>query len=195
MSNTIKALEEMVMANIVRTEIEEEKAEGGKTYVFTTASEAGITPYLSEGEEKIHRVKNQILGMNNTEDIVLGYDIKLVNNTFTPELLSVVDGGTVTYDEDEKFQKYEAPEAGTVVNREKVTINVYTEEKDCDGETTSYLKFTFKHAKGTPVEYSIKDGEFFVPEMTLKARAKRGEKPVVVEVLTELPTDEVTPGV
>lgn len=184
----VKALQEMVMANIVRTEIVEEKTDGN-TYVFTTASEAGITPYMSEGEEKIHRVKNQILGMNNTEDIVLGYDIKLVNNTFTPELLAIIDGGTVTAGSDGAFQKYEAPAAGAVVDRQKVTVNIYTEEKDCDGETTSYFKFTFKHAKGKPVEYSIKDGEFYVPEMTLKARAKRGEKPVVVEILEALPTD------
>ncbi len=188
---SVKALSEMVLANIVRTEIVEEK-EGGNTYVFTTASEAGITPFVSEGEEQIHRVKNQILGMNNTEDIVLGYDIQLVNNTFSPELLGIIDGGTVTYDsvDTDKFESYEAPAAGEVVEREKVTINIYTEEKDCDGATTSYIKFTFKHAKGTPVEYSIRDGEFYVPELTLKARAKRGEKPVVVEALDALPDTE-----
>lgn len=189
---SVKALEERVVANIVRAEIIEEK-EGGNTYVFTTSSEAGITPYMSEGEEKIHRVKNQILGSLRTEDIVLGYDIRLVNNTFCPELLAIVDGGTVTYDEDgTTFKSYEAPAAGEVVDREKVTVNIYSEEVDCDGDTVSYFKFTFLHAKGKPVEYSIQDGEFYIPEMTLKSRAKKGEKPVKVEVLSELPDDSLT---
>lgn len=185
MSQTVKNLEERVLANIVRAEITEE-ADGGTTYVFSTSSEASIKPFVSEGTEKIHRVKNTILASLRYEDILLGYEINLVNNTFCPELLALIDGGTVEYDESGNFASYSAPVVGTVTERKNLTISLYTEELDCDGETLEYIKFTFKHAKGKPVEYSIKDGEFFVPELTLRSRAKTGESSVAVEALTEL---------
>lgn len=185
MSETIKNLEERVLANIVRAEITEEE-EGGKTYVFTTSSEASIKPFVSEGSEKIHRVKNTILGSIRYEDILLGYEIKLVNNTFCPELLSLVDGGTHETDENGSFVKYSAPVVGEVTERKNLTVSLYTEEVDCDGDAKDYFKFTFKHAKGKPVEYSLKDGEFFVPELTLLSRARTGESSVEVEVLAAI---------
>ncbi len=177
-------LDERVLANIVRAEITDEVS--GDTYIFTTASEASIKPFVSEGSEKIHRVKNTILGSLRYEDILLGYEIKLVNNTFCPQLLSLVDGGVMETDENGEFLKYSSPVVGNVTERKNLTVSLYTEEVDCDGDTTQYFKFTFLHAKGKPVEYSIKDGEFFVPELTLRSRAKSGESSVAVEVLTAL---------
>lgn len=169
----VKKLEERVLANIVKAEICDEAS--GDVYEFSTASEASIKPFASEGTEKIHRVKNTILGTIRYEDILLGYEIKLVNNTFCPELLALVDGGTVTSDEDGAFKSYSSPVVGQVTERKSLTVNLYTQEVDCDGEAVEYIKFTFKHAKGKPVEYTIKDGEFFVPELTLRSRAKTGE--------------------
>ena len=180
----VKNLEERVLANIVRAEIIDEGA--GDTYVFTTASEASIKPFVSEGTEKIHRVKNTILGALRYEDILLGYEIKLINNTFCPELLALVDGGEVETDGEGNFSKYSSPVVGEVTQRKALTVSLYTEEVDCDGDAVEYFKFTFKHAKGKPVEYSIKDGEFFVPELTLLSRAKTGESSVDVEVVTAL---------
>lgn len=181
---TVKNLDERVLANIVRAEITEEGR--GDTYVFATSSEASIKPFTSEGTEKIHRVKNTILGSIRYEDILLGYEIKLVNNTFCPELLALIDGGEITTDGDGAFQKYTSPVVGEVTERKNLTVSLYTQEVDCDGETVEYIKFTFKHAKGKPVEYSIKDGEFFVPELTLRSRAKTGESSVEVAALKTL---------
>ena len=183
---SVKNIEERVLANIVRAEIIDEESQ--TVYSFNTASEASIKPYVSEGEEKIHRVKNTILATLRYEDILLGYEIKLVNNTFCPELLSLIDGGTVTYDDEEKFASYTSPvvEAKASTTRKNLTVCLYTEELDCDGETMGYFKFTFRHAKGKPVEYTIKDGEFIVPELTLRSRAKTGESCVSVDSLKTL---------
>ena len=171
-------VQERVLANIVRAEIQDE--EGGTTYVFTTSSEASVKPFVSEGAEKIHRVKNTILGAIRFEDILLGYDIKLVNNTFSPELLALIDGGEAEMDESGNFMAYSAPVVGEATQRKSLTVNLYTEEVDCDGEMIDTIKFSFKHAKGKPVEYTFKDGEFFVPELTLRSRAKSGESGVEI---------------
>ncbi len=83
----------MLLANIARVEIVTEE-DVPRTFVLTdVASDADVTAYLSEGEEKILRIKNTIKAQNKTEDIVLGYDIKLAAATFIPEILAIVDGG------------------------------------------------------------------------------------------------------
>lgn len=87
-----------------------------------------------------------------------------------------------------KFEGYTGPKMGEVVNRTPFTVNIYTEEKDGDGETTGYLKFTCKHCKGTPADIEIKDGDFFAPEYKLKSRPKIGESPIAITPLDELPT-------
>ena len=176
-------VKEFPLANIARVEIETEGTVPKQYRLTDVASEAEVTAYISEGEEKELRVKNTIKAQNKTEDIVMGYDIKLVSATMVPEILALVDGGT--WDDTEK--KYSAPVVGSPVNRTPFTLYIYTEEKDADGSTIDYVKFIYKHCTGQPANYTLQDGEFFVPELTAKSRPKMGESPVEFEVLEELP--------
>lgn len=183
-------VQEFALANIVRVEIETEEATPKLYRLTDVATEAEVTAYVSEGKEEELRVKNTIKAQNNTEDIVKGYDTKLIAATMVPELLALVDGGTLRYTGEEPARElagYDAPPIGAPVNRTLFTLSIYTEEKDADGSTTSYVKFTYKHCKGKPVNYVQKDGEFFVPEFLAKSRPKRGESPVSIDFLTELP--------
>lgn len=178
---------ELPIANIARVEIVTEE-ETPKTYsLIDVASEAEATAYLSEGEEDILRVKNTIKAQNNTEDIVMGYDIRLLSATMIGELLALVDGGEVTTDEEGAIIKYVAPVIGGTVTRQLFTTNIYTEVKDADGSTVSYVKFGYKNCKGTPVNYILRDGEFFAPELNIKSRGKLGQSPVELEFMKELP--------
>lgn len=174
---------EFPLANIARVEIETEE-EVPKQYRLTdVASEAEVTAFVSSGQEQELRVKNTIKAQNKTEDIVKGYDVKLVSATMVPEILALVDGGTW----DAVGKKYTAPIVGTPVNRTPFTMHIYTEEKDVNGETKSYVKFSYKHCKGTPVNYSLVDGQFYAPELTAKSRPKMGESPVEFIILDKLP--------
>ena len=66
-----------------------------KTYTLTDqASQANIEAYVSEGQQQVLRVRNVIKAQNNTEDIVLGYDITLTAVVMLPEVLALIDGGT-----------------------------------------------------------------------------------------------------
>ena len=172
-------LEGMPIANIVLGEIMDEVTK--KTYIFDTADKANAKPDLSAGKEDILRVKNRIIAMNRTEDICIGYDIKLTNNTFPPEVMALIDGGTVTAD------GYEGPQVGKATERHPFTLNLYSEEKDYDSETLQYVQFTFKHNKGKPVEFKFEDGKFFVPEFESHSRPKKGEKPVYIKFVKQLP--------
>ena len=174
---------EFPLANIVRVEIETEETIPVSYRLTDIASEAEVTAFVSAGAELELRVKNTIKAQNKTEDIVKGYDIKLVAATMVPEIIALVDGGVW----EPVSKKYTAPVVGTPVSRTPFTTHIYTEEKDVDGATKSYAKFSYKHCKGTPVNYSLSDGEFFAPEMILKSRPKMGESPVEFAILSELP--------
>ncbi|NMM62359.1 hypothetical protein HBE96_06585 [Clostridium sp. P21] len=178
-------LDGMPIANIVLAEIIDEVT--GKAYRFDTAEDADTKADLSAGKEEILRVKNRIIAMNRTEDICIGYNTKLKNNTFTTELMSIVDGGVMT------GTGYEGPEIGKVVNKHPYTLNIYTEEKDYDSSTLRYVKFSFKHNKGKPVDFKFQNGKFLVPQFESHSRPKRGEKPVYISYVSSLPTDESTP--
>ena len=71
----------------------------------------------------------------------------------SPPVFALVDGGVSTTGAEGKFEGYTGPKMGEVVNRTPFTVNIYTEEKDGDGETTGYLKFTCKHCKGYARRY------------------------------------------
>lgn len=179
----MSTIKEFALANIVRVDIETEE-EIPVTYTLTdVAREAEVTAFISEGTENELRVKNTIKAQNKFEDIVKGYDIRLVSATMIPEILALIDGGTW----DSLSKKYTAPVVGSPVNRTPFTLHIYTEEKDADGSTINYVKFIYKHCTGQPANYTLQDGEFFVPELTAKSRPKIGESPVEFEVLEELP--------
>lgn len=185
----IEKLTEKPIVNIVRVEIVTEE-DSAKTYRFDTASEATYAPVVSQGNETILRIKNTILATDKTEEIQYGSDINLSQVVMVPEVLAIVDGGTlVTTGESEtlKVTGYNPPSVGTVVNRVKFTTKIYTEEKDADGETLGYQCFAFKGCKGKPVSFNFKDGEFMAPQYTISSRVKKGTAPYNLTFLEELP--------
>lgn len=183
------SIEMLPIANIVRVEFVTEE-DTPKTYRLTdVATDAEATVYLSEGERNPLRVKNRIHAQNNTEDIVLGYDLRFVNALMVPEVIALFDGGTLKFDDTDpdKVIGYDAPVMGEVVDRKPFTTHIYAEEKDCNGDTMRYIRFIYPHCKGKPVDYSYQDGEFFAPELEAMSTPKCGESPSSFEILDELP--------
>ena len=167
------------LVNVAKCEVTNEKT--GVTFdIGDTASEIDVEPILSAGKRDILRVKNKILGINETEDIVIGYKLKLKDNTFNLDVMCLVDGGTVS------GGHYTSIPAGEVVDKDLFTLTVYTEEKDYS-RTTGYTKFTWKHCKGKVPKYKIQDGNFVVPEFEAEAIPFRGETAVEIDSVTSLP--------
>ena len=180
-------VQEIPIANVARVEIVTEEDEA-KTYVVTTASEAKIEAFISEGEEKELRKGNRLLAQLKTDDLIKGYDVTLKDLTMNPQVFAIVDGGVSTAAaEGGAFESYTGPKVGEVLNRTPFTLNMYTEEKDGDGESKGYLKMSCQHCKGTPASIELKDGDFCAPEYKLKSRPKVGEAPLSITYLTALP--------
>ena len=147
-----------------------------------TASEIDVEPILSAGKRDILRVKNKIFGINETEDIVIGYKLKLKDNTFNLDVMQLVDGGKI----DATTGAYTSIPAGNVVEKDRFTLTVYCEEKDYS-RTIGYTKFEWKHCKGKVPKYKIQDGNFMVPEFEAESIPYRGESSVGIEFVTTLP--------
>lgn len=185
--SSVEKIMEIPVANVARVDLTTED-EAAKTFSVKTASEMTIDAAVSEGEETELRKGNRLLALLKTDDLPKGYDLKFKDLVVTPPVFALIDGGTATFDEGgDKFQKYVGPKVGEVVTRTPFTTDIYTEEKDADGETVGYLKITCKHCKGSPASFSAKDGEFFSPEYTVTSRPKRGEAPMEIAYLDALP--------
>lgn len=182
--NNIKG---MPLVNIVAAEIITE-GDSPALICFDTASTVEPEPFVSEGEEKELRVKNQILAQNCLEDIIKGYDIKLKDVVFRPELLAVLDGGNSTELYSGTVNRYAAPVAGTVSERIRFTLRLYSEEKNGNGEPASYCRFSFPHCVGTPASFSLEDGSFFTPEYEIHSRPSSGESAMIIECMNDMPT-------
>ena len=135
------------LANVARVELVTEE-NTPKTYVVDTANEMKLEAFVSEGEEKELRKLNRLLAQLKTEDLTKGYNLTMKDMVMSPPVFALVDGGVSTTGAEGKFEGYTGPKMGEVVNRTPFTVNIYTEEKDGDGETTGYLKFTCEHCKG-----------------------------------------------
>lgn len=176
---------EKPIVNIVKVVIDTETS--GKRYVIKTADEATYSAVVSEGEETLLRKKNTIYATNKTEDIQYGCDITLKDGVFTPEVLCVVDGGTLKKEDSQNPNRvtgYAPPVVGGVVNRELFTMSIYTDEKDQAGESIGYGKFVFPKCKGKPASFNFKDGEFMAPEYTITSRPPKNTAPYDVQFLT-----------
>lgn len=174
---------EFALANIARVDITTEETTPVNYTLINVASEADIKAYISAGEEKSLRVKNVIKAQNNTEDIVMGYDITLTSVTAQPELLALIDGGIW----ETETKTYTAPVIGVPVERKKFILKIYTEDRDINGDIKGYVEFDYLHCSGKPVNYNIKDGDFFSEQLEAKSRPASGESPVTFKYLTELP--------
>src|SRR5690554_1318930 len=90
-------VKEFPLANIVRVEIETEETTPKQYRLTDVASEAEVTAFVSAGTENELRRKNTIKAQNKTEDIVKGYDVRLVSATMIAEILALIDGGTLRH--------------------------------------------------------------------------------------------------
>lgn len=181
-----EVVREIPLANVARAEIVTEETTA-KTYVVDTYNEVTLEAFVSEGEEKELRKGNRLIAQLKTEDLLKGYNVKLKDLVMTPEVFALIDGGVSTVASGGAFGSYTGPKMGEVVQRTPFTINIYTEEKDGDGETKGYMLLSCKHCKGSPASITIKDGDFFAPEYELKSRPKTGEAPMTIEMLEALP--------
>lgn len=161
--------------------------EGGVTCYATTGQSAELEPVVSEGEEKIARSDTKILAIVRTPDLLYGYNLKLVDNTFDVNAAALIEGGAVKKDAQDAVTGYDSAmlAEGATMKPFRATIYVANYQGDA---IVNYVKLTLNKCEGKAP--TIKVGEdFFAPEFEIKAReATKAGLPVKnLEYVDELP--------
>lgn len=164
-----------------------ETAEG--EFGFDTANQISVEPQTEE-EDAVKLVVKGILRAQKPKVVtVTGNEITLTDNVFNPELVLVLQGGTIKYDPDNpnKIIGYAPPVAGSPDKGEKFKLNAYTAQYDASGQIVQYEKITYPNCQGVPVAFGSEDGAFRAPEYTISSAPKQGEAPYEINYVDELP--------
>ncbi len=173
------------IANVERVKIETEETTP-VTHVFETASSVSCAPAVSAGQEVEQRIKNTIMGLLKTDDVLKGYDITMEDQRLITEVLELIDGGTVTLSSS-AFSKYEGPNAGSAPTRKSFSLTFYTSDRDTSGAANSYYSWKFVNCKGKPVEFGGKDNDFRTTSYTIESRPASGTALVTLQKVASLP--------
>ncbi len=158
-------------------------------YMIKTGTEASMKARVDSGEKKVLRKRNTLLAQNNTADLIMGYDIELTDLLTHYEVVALLEGGTVIKDAQGEVTGYTGPVAGSEVTLTPFTLEVYCANRGTNNKVLDYRRFTYDNCTGkSPVEWSVKDGDFLTPKYTIESCPDPGEAPMTVETVTALPT-------
>lgn len=160
----------------------------GDEFGFDTSNRVGVETQTEEQDAIRLVVKGILRAQKKKRVTIVGTTITLTDNVFNPDLVLVLQGGTCTYDSEEKLVSYTPPVAGSREVIEPFTLNVYSAQYDTSGDIINYEKISYPNCTGDPVAFSSEDDVFRAPEYTIDSAPKQGEAPYTITYVDELPT-------
>lgn len=173
----------------------------GDELAFDTASQIAVEPQVNEEDSVQLVVKGILRAQKPAVSTLTGNQITLTDNVFNPELVKILQGGTIKYWADKEHSEsatdtdagfgvasYTPPVAGSAEKGTPFTLNAYTAIYDAAGLITGYEKISYPNCQGTPVALSSEDGAFRAPEYTINSSPKSGEAPYTISYVDTLPT-------
>lgn len=186
MANTVKKSKaEIATIDVSLVTIEVD----GNEFGFDTASSIKVEPQIEEEDAVKLVVKGILRAQKPKTSTLTGHEITLTDNVFNPELVLVLQGGTIQYDEEEttKIIGYTPPVAGSADKGKVFKLNAYSANYDASGQIVQYEKITYPNCQGVPVAFGSEDGAFRAPEYTINSAPKTGEAPYVISYVDSLP--------
>ena len=185
MANLKKSKAEIATIDVCLVTIETKDGEFG----FDTANKIEVEPQIEEEDAVKLVVKGILRAQKPKTSTLTGNEITLTDNVFNPELVLVLQGGTIQYDADDakKIIGYTPPVAGSADKGEVFKLNAYSAQYDASGQIIQYEKITYPNCQGVPVAFGSEDGAFRAPEYTINSAPKTGEAPYVISYVESLP--------
>ncbi len=169
---------------VVRTGTES----NGMEIAVDTANKIAVEPQ-TDTVDAIKLVKlGRLLAQKLATTTITGHQITLTDNVFIPELVKILQGGTLTGTG--ASMVYTPPVAGSGEKGEVFELDAYSAEYDASGQIVKYEKITYPNCQGTPVSINTEDDVFRVPEYTINSAPKSGEAPYKISYVEQLPTFE-----
>lgn len=195
MANPKKSKAEIATIDVSLVTIETEDGEFG----FDTANKIEVEPQIEEEDAVKLVVKGILRAQKPAVSTITGNQITLTDNVFNPELVLVLQGGTIKYwtsaehttegDTDAGFgiSSYTPPVAGSADKGKVFKLNAYSANYDASGQIVQYEKISYPNCQGVPVAFGSEDGAFRAPEYTINSAPKTGEAPYVISYVDSLP--------
>ena len=169
---------------VVRTGTES----NGMEIAVDTANKIAVEPQ-TDTVDAIKLVKlGRLLAQKPATTTITGHQITLTDNVFIPELVKILQGGTLTGTG--ASMTYTPPVAGSGEKGEVFELDAYSAEYDASGQIVKYEKITYPNCQGTPISINTEDDVFRVPEYTINSAPKSGEAPYKISYVEQLPTFE-----
>jgi hypothetical protein len=185
----LKKVTEIPSIDVVMVTVIDEDDVAADEYVLDTASKIGVSPQI-ETQDAVRLIIKGILKAQKPEKRTLtGHEIILTDNVFAPELVSLLQGGTITYDatDTDKIIGYTPPVIGSSDDGKTFTLNAYTAQYNAAGQIVQYEKIAYPHCKGTPIALNSEDNVFRAPEYKILSTPNTGEAPYDITYVDALP--------
>lgn len=157
---------------------------------FETASTVAVEPQIEEEEAVRLIVKGRLIAQKPRESTLTGNTITLTDNVFNPELVMVLQGGEILFDNEDptRIIGYNPPTAGSTDRGEVFTLNCYTAQYDAAGLIVQYERISYPNCQGNPVSFGAEDGQFRVKEYQIDSAPRSDERPYEITYIEALPT-------
>lgn len=152
-----------------------------------TASQIAVESQIETVDAVKLIVKGVLKAQKPEVSTITGTQITLTDNVFTPELVKILQGGTITTETDGTVTGYTPPTVGSKERGEVFTLSAYSAQYDTAGEIVQYEKITYPNCKGVPVAFSSEDGTFRVSTYTINSAPKTTEAPYKITYVDTLP--------
>lgn len=161
---------------------------GDQEFGFDTSNQIEVEAQIEETDAVKLIVKGQLKAQKPKLSTLTGNQITLTDNVFNPELVKVLQGGTIAYNADGSFKSYTPPVAGSTATIPPFELCAYSAQYNAAGQIVNYEKTTYPNCTGAPVAFNSTDDEFRAPEYTIMSAPDTGQAPYVIEMVDELPT-------
>lgn len=169
--------------------IETGTGSSAREFAFDTANKIEVEPQIEEQDAVKLVVKGILRAQKPKMATLTGNEITLTDNVFNPELVLILQGGTIVYDtiDTTKIVGYNPPAAGSSDKGEVFKLNAYSAQYDAAGQIVQYEKISYPNCQGQPVAFASEDGVFRAPEYTIVSAPKQNEYPYQITYVAELP--------
>lgn len=158
---------------------------------FTTANSIGVEVQTETQDAVKLIIKGKLKAQKPENVTVTGNRITLTDNVFNPELVEILQGGTIVYGtgaDANKIVSYTPPTVGSDDKGKMFTLNAYSAQYNAAGQIVNYEKISYPNCKGIPIAFGAVDGEFRAPEYTINSMPDIGQAPYSITYVDTLPT-------
>lgn len=189
MAGTINRVSEFATIDVVLVVLSQTVNGTTTKYGLNTASKIGVE-VQTETKDPVKLVVNgRLIAQKHQQVTVTGNKLTLTDNVFTPEVVKILQGGTIKYDQTDvtKVIGYTPPTVGSDTTLDPFEIEAYSARYNAAGTIIGYEKITYPNCKGEPIALNSENDVFRAPEYTIDSAPTSGQAPYDIDYITSLP--------